>query len=49
MVLNWKIWEHYQNNDDLANIYNELWAKADGLACDNLKGEELSYFYRTTD
>lgn len=49
MVLNWKIWEHYQNNDDLVNIYNELWAKADGWACDNLKGEELSYFYRTTD
>lgn len=49
MVLNWKIWEHYQRNDTLAHLYNELWANADGWACDNLQGEELNYFYRTTD
>lgn len=49
MVLNWKIQEHYQRNDTLARLYNELWATADSWACDNLKGEELSYFYDTTD
>lgn len=49
MVLNWKMQEHYQHNDTLATLYNELWAKADGWACDNLQGEELNYFYRTTD
>lgn len=49
MVLNWKIQEHYQSNDTLAHLYNELWATADSWACDNLKGEELSYFYDTTD
>ena len=49
MVLNWKIWEHYQSNDTLARLYNELWEKADCWACDNLQGEELSYFYNTTD
>lgn len=49
MVLNWKIQEHYQHNDILATLYNELWAKADSWACDNLKGDELSYFYDTTD
>jgi hypothetical protein len=50
IVLNHKIWEHYyKGNDELAKVYNDLWGKADIYACDNLKGEELSYFYRTTD
>ena len=49
MALNWKIWEHYETNEKLARIYNELWAKADEYATSHLKGEELSYFYRTTD
>ena len=49
MVLNWKIWEHYEKNEALARIYNDLWQKADAYATNNLKGEELRYFYRTTD
>lgn len=49
MVLNWKIWEHYETNSGLAEIYQELWEKADIYAQENLKDEELSYFYRTTD
>ena len=49
MVLNWKIWQYYESNDNLARIYNDLWEQADCYACDNLKGEELEYFYRTTD
>lgn len=49
MALNWKIWEHYETNETLARLYNELYEKLDIYACDNLKGEELSYYYRTTD
>ena len=49
MALNWKIFEHYGRNDKLAKVYNELWKDADQYACDNLKGDELSYFYSTTD
>ena len=49
MVLNWKIWEHYETNEPLARLYNKLWEKSDLYAQENLKGEELSYFYRTTD
>ena len=49
MVLNWKIFRWYKRNDKLAMVYNELWEKADTYAIENLKGEELSYFYRTTD
>lgn len=49
MALNWKIWEHYGKNDTLAKVYYDLWGKADLYATENLKGDELSYFYRTTD
>ena len=49
MALNWKIWEHCESNENYARVYNELWEEADGWAMDNLKGEELSYFLRTTD
>ena len=49
MVLNWKIWEHYEKNPKLAKLYNDLWQEADEYACNNLKDNELSYFYRTTD
>lgn len=49
MVLNWKIWEHYEKNEFFAEIYSDLWAIADSYACDNLKGAELKYFLRTTD
>ena len=49
MALNWKIWEHYGSNEPLAQLYNDLWEKADLYATKHLKGEELSYFYRTTD
>lgn len=49
MVLNWKIFEHYQNNEVLAKIYNDLWEQADDYAFENLKDEELDYFIKTTD
>ena len=49
MALNWKIWEHYENNEPLAKLYNDLWEEDDYYACDNLKGEELDYFFQTID
>lgn len=49
IVLNLKIWEWYEKNKDIARVYNDLWEKADAYACENLKGEELSWFYRITD
>lgn len=49
LVLNWKIWQWNGKNDLYAELYNDLWAKTDEWACENLKGDELSYFYRTTD
>ena len=47
--LNLMIWELYETNESLARVYNELWEEADAYACDNLEGDELSFFFRTTD
>lgn len=49
MVLNHKIWQHYETNETLARVYTEFYEQADLYACDNLKGDELTYFYNTTD
>lgn len=49
MALNWKIWEHYKSKQNLARVYNELYFKAKQYAVENLKGEELDYFFKTTD
>lgn len=49
MALNWKIWEWYEKDDSKAKLYNDLYQKADTYACENLSGEELTYFYETTD
>ena len=54
MVLNWKIWEWMadaptEEEKYIAKIYDQLWEQADHYACENLQGEELDYFYLTTD
>lgn len=47
MALNWKIWEHYDNNKIIAKEYNELYEQAYAYCVNHFKGEELQYFYRT--
>lgn len=49
MVLNWKIAEHYRKNDRLAEMYDELWNKADEWMYEHFDGDDLQYFMRTTD
>ena len=49
MALNWKIWEHYQSNDTYGRLYNDLWMQAQDVATTTLQGDELMYYYRTTD
>ena len=49
MVLNHKTWEHYKTNEDYGRLYNELWTKADEYALNNLKEEQVSYYYDITD
>jgi hypothetical protein len=49
MALNWKIWEHNEVNETYAELYNKLYNSTANYATSTLKGEELSYYYRTTD
>lgn len=51
MVLNWKIWawNELDEESEFAEVYNNLWEKADSYAANNLKGEESTYFFQTTD
>lgn len=48
MVLNWKGWEH-QDKQEWCQLYTKLWQKTDRYACSHLKGEQLSYYFKTTD
>ena len=49
MVLNHKIWQHYETDEELAREYDELWRGLDGWCVENLTGEDADYFYRITD
>lgn len=51
LVLNWKIWQWYDTLGDcaMARLYNGLWKKAQDYGYNNLKDEELTYFWRTLD
>ena len=49
MVLNWKIWEHYEANPNLAAVYTDLFERASEYAVKNLEGDDLAYYYKTTD
>lgn len=49
MVLNHKMWQHYEADNDIWKLYCDLFEKADTYAMDNLKDDELSYFLEVTD
>lgn len=49
MVLNHKIWEWYEKDENIARIYDELWAKLDNYIMENWKGDNLDYYLRATD
>lgn len=49
MALNWKIWEHHTKNESIARLYDTLWRKIDKWCMENLKGDDISYYIRTTD
>lgn len=49
MVLNWKIAEHYREHNVYCELYDALWRKADEWVVDHFEGEDLQYYFRTTD
>ena len=49
IVLNHKIWQWHEKNDNYALLYNDLWMKTHDYALDTLKGKEFEYYYSKTD
>lgn len=49
LVLNWKIWQWYEKNPNIAAVYDELWRSHNDWCYDNLTGSDLEYYYRETD
>lgn len=49
IALNHKIWQHYETNEPLARVYNELWEIADDWAKDNYKGDDAEIYFDLTD
>jgi len=49
MVLNWKSWQWSEKNTKFCQLYIDLYQKTHNYALNNLKGEDLSYYLRTTD
>lgn len=49
IALNQKIWQHYNNNRELAKVYDELWRKADEWCINHFKGEDLQRYYEYID
>ena len=49
LVLNYKIWQYHEKRPEFAELYNTLWEQTDQYAMENLKDEELSYFFDVTD
>ena len=48
MVMSWKSFEHAEN-PGYCKLYSDLYYEIDEYACNNLKGDELSYYFKTTD
>ena len=49
VALNHKIWQHYEENKELARVYDDLWRKADDYCRNHFKGEELYEYYSYID
>lgn len=49
MMINWKMWRWAETNPALSMVYQKIWEELDAWCMDNLKGEDLTYYLRTTD
>ena len=49
MVLNHKSWQHYETNKTLMELYADLYYVVYDYATENLKSEEIRYFFEILD
>jgi hypothetical protein len=45
----YRILTYYETKPEFATLYNTLWEQAGQYAVENLKDDELSYYYEVTD
>ena len=49
LVLSLKLFIWYGVDDDLGQMYDQLWKETDGYALETLKGDDLHYYLSTLD
>lgn len=50
MVVNHKCWHHYYDgNNELSDLYADLYYRTHYYACENLEGDEFRYYFTVTD
>jgi hypothetical protein len=49
LVMNWKIFAHYEKDDEKAELYTKLWQQTDDWCMNHLKKTELQYYIKWTD
>ncbi len=49
MVMSWKSCAYYGKNETFMNLYIELYYRVDEWCINNLKDEDLRYYFDTTD
>ena len=49
VVLNHKIFQHFNGDRELSKLYDSLWKIADEYAMENLTGKDFEYFFNITD
>lgn len=49
LVLNHKIWQWHEKNNDLATLYNDLWQTADEYCLDYFTDDNAEYYFNVTD
>ena len=49
MVMSWKSCDYYGKNETFMNLYIELYYRVDEWCINNLKDEDLRYYFDTTD
>lgn len=50
MVLNWKAWQHDSNGHPaLTELYSKLFYQVNDWCYEHLTGDDLTYYFQTTD
>lgn len=50
IVTNWKCWEHWERgNHALGELYHDLYYEVRNWCLDNLKDDDLYYYWKMTD